>query len=65
MDQQIQKALEKCVNAYGATVRVDVSEIWALLVDAFSSDSPFLAKVEQMDAVFDDHPRFEELREVV
>lgn len=64
MDQQIRKALEKCITAYGAVEQVDVSEVWALLVDSFESERPFLEKAAQMDAAFDDHPRFEELREV-
>ena len=64
MDQQIRKALEKCITAYGAVEQVDTSELWSLLVDAFGSERPFLEKAAQMDAAFDDHPRFEELREV-
>lgn len=64
MDQQIHKALEECVTAYAEEAKLEVADVRGLLVDAFESDSAFLAKVAQMDAVFDNHPRFEELREV-
>ncbi|HWK99922.1 MAG TPA: hypothetical protein VNQ55_08245 [Parapedobacter sp.] len=64
MDPQIHKALEKCVTAYAGEAQLEVADVRALLVDAFESDQAFLAKLMQVDAVFDDHPRFEELREV-
>ncbi len=65
MDQQIHKALETCLQNYAAQAQLEVAGVWAQLVDLFESDSAFLDKVAQSDTVFDDHPRFEELREVV
>lgn len=64
MDQQIRKALEKCITAYAEVEQLDVSEVWTGLEGAFVSEQPFLEKVARLDAVFDDYPRFEELREI-
>ena len=64
MDQQIRKALEKCVKAYAGEAKVEAEDVWTSLVDAFEGDNAFLEKLAQVDAAFDDHPHIEELREV-
>ncbi|MFB2118494.1 hypothetical protein [Parapedobacter sp. 2B3] len=65
MDQRIRKAVEKCLQAYATEAQLEVAGVQASLLEAFGSDKAFLDKVGQSDAVFDDHPAFEELREVV
>jgi len=65
MDQQIYNALEKCLRAYADTAQLERSDVFTRLAGVFDSDGEFLDKMAQVDAVFDDYPRFEELREVV
>ena len=65
MDQHIRKALEKCLQTYAHRERFDVADVLTPLIDVFESDAAFLDKMAQLDAVFDNQPRFEELREVV
>src|SRR5690606_30758238 len=64
MDPLIHKPHEEWVTAYAGEAKLEVAGVRALLVDAFVSASGFLGNVAQMDAVFDHHPRFQELRQV-
>lgn len=64
MDQHIHNALGKCLQHYADVAQLAVSSVLISLVDVFESDAAFLDKVAQADAIFDDHPRFEELREI-
>lgn len=65
MDQHIRKALEKCLQTYADEAQLEMADVLTPVVDVFESDAAFLDKMVQSDAVFDNHPRFEELREVV
>lgn len=65
MDQYIYKALEKCLRNYADEAQLEVAGVLEPLADVFGSDKAFLDKVGHLDTVFDNHPRFEELREVV
>ena len=65
MDQQIQNALTKSLQAYASAEQVDGNGILTSLTGVFESDAGFLTKVDQLDAVFDDYPPFEALREIV
>lgn len=64
MDQHIHNALGKCLQNYAEATQIEVSPVLIPLVDVFESDSAFLDKVARADAIFDNHPRFEELREI-
>ncbi|MGV3763289.1 hypothetical protein [Parapedobacter sp.] len=64
MDQYIHSALEKCLQNYAKGVQLDGAGVLAPLVEIFERDTPFLDKVAQADAIFDNDPRFEELREI-
>src|SRR3546814_13923566 len=60
----LHNALGKCLQDYAEATQMEVSPVLIPLVDVFESDSAFLDKVAQADAIFDNHPRFEELREI-
>lgn len=65
MDRHIRKALEESLQIYATEAQLETTGVLPPLVDVFDSDEAFLDKMAQSDAVFDNHPRFEELREVV
>jgi len=65
MDRHIRKALEESLQIYATEAQLETTGVLHPLVDVFDSDEDFLDKMAQSDAVFDNHPRFEELREVV
>lgn len=65
MDQKIKNALSAGISSYATIEQVDVGSLLPQLLQIFASDLPYLEKVEQLDAVFDNHPKCEALREVV
>src|SRR5690606_14271156 len=65
MDPNIHNALAKCLQNYAERAQLEVVHVLVPLVDVFESEKVFLDKVAAADAIFDDYPRFEELREVV
>lgn len=64
MEAKIKSALGAGINSYANSEGLDPKPILTALEEAFGREIPFMDKVEAMDAVFDDQPRFEELREV-
>lgn len=64
MDVKVKNAVTAAVKTYAAIEDIDGQEILNPLLDTFDLDLPFMDKVAHMDQVFDDRPRFEELREV-
>src|SRR5690606_27854512 len=65
MDPNIHNALAKCLQNYAERAQLEVVHVLVPLVDVFESEKVFLDKVAAADAIFDDYPRFEELREVI
>ncbi len=65
MDNQIQQSLKAAISAYGQQSGADGIGLANGLAQVFAAEAPFMEKVAQMDALLDDAPRFEELREVV
>ncbi|SFC60562.1 hypothetical protein SAMN05421747_11616 [Parapedobacter composti] len=65
MDLRIKKALNACLLTYSELVTSDGTALLERLQEVFGQDVPYLVKVEHVDAAFDEHPRFEELREIV
>ncbi len=65
MNHQIRKALEACVHTYSEIGGFSANGLLDRLVEVFESETPYLDKVARLDAAFDDHSQFEELREVV
>ena len=63
MDNKIKNALEASVANYARLENIDASDFLSNLSSAFEGDHAFMEKVSALDASFDDHQKFEELRE--
>lgn len=63
MDNKIKNALEASVGNYATLENIDATDFLKTLSSAFEGDSAFMEKVSALDAAFDDHQNFEELRE--
>lgn len=64
IDPKIAAAFEAALSTYSAYSKFDVSSITRQFAEVFASDEDFLTKVDNLDEVFDDNPKIEELREV-
>jgi hypothetical protein len=64
MDSKVEGALVASLNKFAATAGRDSADLQKDLIGVFSQDLGFLEKVEAFDAVFDENPAFDELREV-
>lgn len=64
METKVKSALDAGINSYAGTEGLDAQPVLAALEAVFGKEIPFMDKVEEMDAIFDDQPHFEELREV-
>ena len=64
MDSKVQSALIASLDKFAAISGNDSIKLEQDLVDVFNKDLGFLEKVEEFDEVFDEHPAFDELREV-
>ncbi|MFW0717376.1 hypothetical protein [Pedobacter sp. N23S346] len=64
MDNRVKKALVASLNKYAEVAAINVEGFETELLVAFELDTNFLNKATAFDAVFDSHPKFEELREV-
>lgn len=63
MEAKVKKAFEASFNAYANSENIDASQVKHALENVFNAEKPFMDKVAEMDAVFDDYQQFEELRE--
>ncbi|MGZ3812259.1 MAG: hypothetical protein ACXVB0_03350 [Mucilaginibacter sp.] len=64
IDPKIELALDAALSAYSRYNDSDATQLTAKFKDVFASDEDFLSKVDLLDAVFDDNPKLESLREV-
>ncbi|MDR6784834.1 hypothetical protein ABIE26_003480 [Pedobacter africanus] len=64
MDNHVKTALIASLDRFGAVSGKDPLALEESLIAVFSKDLGFLEKVEEFDGAFDEHPAFEELREV-
>ncbi len=64
MNTKVAQALQAGIQAYSKLNSLDAEEIQNTLLQIFASNDNFLLKVEQFDAAFDNHPKFEDLREI-
>ncbi|MGJ1268679.1 hypothetical protein ACR78F_14505 [Sphingobacterium spiritivorum] len=64
MNVKIARAVKQGLETYAANEGHDHQELLNQLHQAFDAQKPFLEKVDLLDAAFDDHMRFDELREV-
>src|SRR5690606_21516527 len=65
MNVYISQALEACIQSYGSIAQTDGADLLRRLSGIFAEDRAYLEKVSLMDEAFDDHPQFEELREIL
>jgi len=63
MDNKIKNALEASVGNYATLENIDATDFLKTLSSAFEGDKAFMEKVSALDAAFDNHQNFEELRE--
>lgn len=64
MNKIVKKALTASLVKFAEIQKAASVELSHQLVEVFETDANFMDKVEKFDAVFDEHPKFEELREV-
>ncbi len=64
IDQTIQNAIGASLQAFNMQTPVNAEQLTAALTEVFTADEDFLDKVDALDAVFDQHPEADTLREV-
>ena len=64
MNSSVQQALVASLDEFASANKIESLVIEERLVDVFSKDMNFLEKVEEFDEVFNEYPKFDELREV-
>lgn len=64
MDNNVRVALVASLDKFADVSGKDSLKMEQDLVDVFSKDLGFMEKVDEFDEIFDEHPDFEELREV-
>lgn len=64
MDAKVKKAFDAGLSAYAHGENIDSTALAQALTQAFNQEASFMEKVDALDRAFDDHQRFEELREV-
>ncbi len=64
MDAKVKKAFNAGIRTYAQTEGIDAETFEIALQQAFDKEAPFIEKVQALDEAFDDHQRFEELREI-
>lgn len=65
MNTNIQTALGAAIHQFGKVSGQDAQPVLQELIAVFDLDQVYLDKVAAMDQVFDNHPAFDALREVV
>jgi hypothetical protein len=64
MDNHVKVALIAALDSFAKISGQDSVKLEESLVEVYSKDLGFIEKVEEFDEVFDEHPAFDELREV-
>ncbi|ADY51185.1 hypothetical protein Pedsa_0608 [Pseudopedobacter saltans DSM 12145] len=64
MDNKVKSALESLFNTFSALEGITAQQELKTLVNIFESDKDFMAKVADMDEVFDSSPKLDSLREI-
>lgn len=65
INPKIQKSIAASLQVYASITPFDNEKVTAELFIVFNKEADFLAKVKSLDAVFDDCPKIESLREVL
>ena len=64
MNNSVEQAIVASLDQFAAVNKIESLAIEQRLVEVFSKDMNFLEKVTEFDEVFDEHLKFDELREV-
>lgn len=64
MNKNVENALEASLSKFEKIANLEASKLKVDLKNVFNLDANFMEKVSAFDAVFDNNPKFEELREV-
>lgn len=64
IDPKAASAIKAALSAFSAYSNVDATALSPKFIEVFSAQADFLRKVDALDAVFDDNPKVEALREV-
>ncbi|SEM68945.1 hypothetical protein SAMN05192574_101479 [Mucilaginibacter gossypiicola] len=64
IDPKIENAFIAALEAFSKYNSYDATQLTDEFADVFASDEDFLSKVDELDAVFDENPEVEELREI-
>jgi len=64
IDPKIETAFIAALEAFSKYNGFDATQLTDEFADVFASDEDFLSKVDELDAVFDENPEVEELREI-
>lgn len=64
MDAKVKKAFDAGIQLYAKVDGIDAAALETALQEAFDKEASFMDKVQALDAAFDDHLRFEQLREI-
>jgi len=63
MNNTVKKTITASLAKFGEVNKAASVELTHKLVEVFEADADFMDKVEKFDGVFDEYPKFEELRE--
>jgi hypothetical protein len=64
IDPKIESSIEAALKAFSKYSSFKAAQLIPAFGEAFSSDEDFMSKVDALDAVFNDNPQLESLREV-
>jgi hypothetical protein len=64
MNNIVKKTITASLTKFAETAKAASIELTHKLIGVFEADDDFMAKVAKFDDVFDEYPKFEELREV-
>ncbi len=64
MNSSVEQALIASLDQFASANHIESLAIEQRLIEVFGKDMNFLEKVAEFDEVFDEHPKFDELREV-
>ena len=64
MDNKVEGALIASIDKFSENSGKETADLKKNLLEVFDLDQGFIEKVDAFDAAFDEHPEFEELREV-
>jgi hypothetical protein len=64
MNNTVKKTIAASLAKFGEVQKAASVELTHQLIEVFESELDFMSKVAKFDSVFDEYPKFEELREV-